>query len=463
MNIEDYLSELKGQIRDKYAKKFVSDEIKTHIEEQADAFMNDGMSREDAISKAVEDMGDPVSVGVDLDRIHRPHLEWRFLVYVFFIAVSNIAVQYVINRNMSTKTDFGAFENLSRISIFYTIIGFAVMLVVYRLDYTILARRSRMIGAAYLIALTALSVFFGERINAVTAWISAGPLRVPVYAMMVLFLPVFAGILYDYRGKGKTVIVKLALWMLVPVFIQVHAGYISSPVALFILVAEALLFVIALSKDWYAVNKKAVIIGGAGLFVILISGVLIRIFSFNGYQAERLRNWLAHYGIGSYAADANSTINYVNSKLNEVFAKSNLIGGSDSAVEAMKEVPSYRSDLILGSVAANCGIIAMTGIILCLALLSVYMFRISMRQKNLLGCIVGCSCGVAVGLQSLSNVLIVFGILPLTDSILPFFATGISFTVVDYILLGLVLSIYRYKDIRMDKTVKQCMVTENLQ
>ena len=36
MDMEKYLEELKGQIRDKYAKEFVSDEIKNHIEEQAD-------------------------------------------------------------------------------------------------------------------------------------------------------------------------------------------------------------------------------------------------------------------------------------------------------------------------------------------------------------------------------------------------------------------------------------------
>ena len=107
--------------------------------------------------------------------------------------------------------------------------------------------------------------------------------------------------------------------------------------------------------------------------------------------------------------------------------------------------------MILGSVAATCGIVAVAGIIICLAVLAIYVFNISLKQKNSLGCMIGCSCGVALGLQSLSNILIVFGVLPLTDSVLPFFASGLSFTIVDYVLLGLVLSIYRYKDIRREK------------
>ena len=81
MSLEEYMGELKGQIRDKNARILVSDEIYAHIEEQADSYQKDGMDREEALSKAVEEMGDPVSVGADLDRIHRPHMEWRYLIF----------------------------------------------------------------------------------------------------------------------------------------------------------------------------------------------------------------------------------------------------------------------------------------------------------------------------------------------------------------------------------------------
>lgn len=448
MKMEEYLDELKGQIRDKYAKEFVADEVRAHIEDQSEAYEEDGLSYEDAVSKAVAEMGDPVSVGVDLDRIHRPYMEWRFLLYVFIMAVLNLGVQYIVNRNMPAETGAGVLENMSRVSLLQTVIGIAAMLGVYRLDYTILAGKSRMTGAAYLVLLTVLSFFFGAPLSGITHWIRIGAFNVSIFALMVLYLPFFAGILYEYRGKGKAAIVKIVIWMFAPVLFQLIAGYISFPVLLFIVVSEILLFGIALKKDWYAVNKKIVAAYGAVALVLLISGALVRVYSLNGYQSARLKNWLAHFGIGSYAANADSTINYVNSRLSGTFSKSNLIGGSDAALSAMKEIPAYRSDMILGSVAAICGIAAVAGIIICLAVLAIYVFNISLRQKNSLGCMIGCSCGVALGLQSLSNILIVFGVLPLTDSVLPFFASGLSFTIVDYVLLGLVLSIYRYKDIR---------------
>ncbi|MBR1477309.1 MAG: hypothetical protein IJ608_05030 [Lachnospiraceae bacterium] len=201
MNIEEYLDELKGQIRDKHAKEFVGDEVRCHIEEQMEAYENSGIPHDEALAKAVNEMGDPVGVGVDLDRIHRPHMEWRFLLYVLFISVLNIVVQYVINRNMPIKTGIGIFENLSRVSIFCTVIGFVVMLVIYRLDYTILTGRSRIMGAAYLILLTVLSVFRGLTINGFTGWIIIGTLSMPVFALMVLFLPIFAGFCMSIEGK----------------------------------------------------------------------------------------------------------------------------------------------------------------------------------------------------------------------------------------------------------------------
>ena len=94
------------------------------------------------------------------------------------------------------------------------------------------------------------------------------------------------------------------------------------------------------------------------------------------------------------------------------------------------------------------------GIIICMLALATYMIIISARQKNNLGYITGCACGIVVALQSISNILIVFGLLPMTGSTLPIFTSSISYCIVDYAMIGMVLSIYRYKDIRGDYAPK---------
>lgn len=451
MTLEEYLSELGGQIRDDQARSFVEDEVRCHIMDQAEAYESDGMVREDALITAVREMGDPVSVGIDLDKIHRPHMDWRFLVYVFFISILNLGIQYLINRYMPLESDGSVVTHFSGTSTITTFVGLSTMLVMYRLDYTILAGRSRIAGLAYLIIIAILSGLCESYVNGGKTWISIDDLSVSSFALMTAFLPLFAGILYDYRGKGKSAIVKILLWMFVPVSVGLCCCHLISTSAIFILSAETILFILALYKGWYTVNIKAVLLGGVGITIILAAA---RLMLAAEYQKQRIMYWLAHFGIGNYSANADHTINYVCRQLTNVFAHSNVVRKSDEAIAIMKELPSFQGDLVLGSVAATCGIIAAISLLVCLLVLSVYIFSISLRQRNALGYIIGCSCGVAIGLQIFANILAVFGILPFMFTFLPFFGGGFSTIVVDYALLGLVLSIYRYKDIRKEKTVK---------
>lgn len=445
MTLEEYLSELGGQIRDDQARSFVEDEVRCHIMDQAEAYESDGMVREDALITAVREMGDPVSVGIDLDKIHRPHMDWCFLVYVFFISILNLGIQYLINRYMPLESDGSVVTHFSGTSTITTFVGLSTMLVMYRLDYTILAGRSRIAGLAYLIIIAILSGLCESYVNGGKTWISIDDLSVSSFALMTAFLPLFAGILYDYRGKGKSAIVKILLWMFVPVSVGLCCRRLTSYSAIFILSAETILFILALYKGWYTVNIKAVLLGGVGITIILAAA---RLMLAAEYQKQRIMYWLAHFGIGSYS------ISYVCRQLTNVFAHSNVVRKNDEAIAIMKELPSFQGDLVLGSVAATCGIIAAISLLVCILVLSVYIFSISLRQRNALGYIIGCSCGVAIGLQSFANILAVFGILPFMFTFLPFFGGGFSTIVVDYALLGLVLSIYRYKDIRKEKTVK---------
>ena len=445
MTLEEYLSELGGQIRDDQARSFVEDEVRCHIMDQAEAYESDGMVREDALITAVREMGDPVSVGIDLDKIHRPHMEWRFLIYVLFISILNLGIQYLINKYISFESDGNIVTHFSGTSIISTFSGLSAMLVMYRLDYTILAGRSRIAGLGYLIIITILSSLCRLYINGSNTRISIEHLDVSSYALITAFLPLFAGILYDYRGKGKAAIFKILLWMFVPVSVGLCCCRLTSSSAIFILSAETILFILALYKGWYTVNIKAVLLGGVGITIILAAA---RLMLAAEYQKQRIMYWLAHFGIGNYS------ISYVCRQLTNVFAHSNVVRKNDEAIAIMKELPSFQGDLVLGSVAATCGIIAAISLLVCLLVISVYIFSISLRQRNALGYIIGCSCGVAIGLQSFANILAVFGILPFMFTFLPFFGGGFSTIVVDYALLGLVLSIYRYKDIRKEKTVK---------
>ncbi len=454
MSLEEYMGALKGQIRDKSARILVSDEISAHIEEQAGAYRQTGMDREEALSKAVEDMGDPVSVGADLDRIHRPHMEWRYLIFIMFISILSIVIQYLIAINMDSRSITGnAFLDISRRHIIGIMAGIMAMFLIYRIDYTVLLGRSRLIGGIFMAVVTLAAVLFGIRINGSSGLIRIGFASFSLRALMMLYIPVFAGILYELRGKGRWVMARIVLWMILPVISPFFTGDLSIPSALFILLAETVLIFIAVHKNWYDIDKKIVYGGFSAVFAGLIMAGTAFILRLNTYQSARFANWLSNLGVGSGITD-DTGVNYLNAQLGKVFAHSAIIGKSDEAVRIMSDIPGYWADLVMGSMAAICGLAMVAGIIICMLALATYMIIISARQKNNLGYITGCACGIVVALQSISNILIVFGLLPMTGSTLPIFTSSISYCIVDYAMIGMVLSIYRYKDIRRDYASK---------
>ena len=90
-----------------------------------------------------------------------------------------------------------------------------------------------------------------------------------------------------------------------------------------------------------------------------------------------------------------------------------------------------------------------TAILLCcvLAVLIFAVFNTAMRQKNQLGMMMGCGCGIVFLINFSINILENLGVLPQSVTFLPFLSAGGSCIIVSYGLMGIVLSTYRYKNI----------------
>ena len=70
--IKGYLAIVQEQIRWKRARPMLLRELEQHLEDQRDDCLKEGNSPEEAERLAVQDMGDPVTVGTELDAVHRP-------------------------------------------------------------------------------------------------------------------------------------------------------------------------------------------------------------------------------------------------------------------------------------------------------------------------------------------------------------------------------------------------------
>jgi cell division protein FtsW (lipid II flippase) len=272
---------------------------------------------------------------------------------------------------------------------------------------------------------------------------------------MYLYIPLFCAALYSFRGDGYNVLLKVAPLILFPCAFVWITPNITNAGILFI--SLMCLFLFAVWKDWYQISKK-LILG------ISSSGILLMPFAFFGYvyffgeeyQLARLQAFFVPAALGDYIVNIAKNMRI----------GSSLIGSSEQSVYYLINGPTtdFLTDYILVSMCSIYGIFLTIAIVVGLLLIVMKIFHISVTQKNQLGMIIGTGCGVAFLIKIIASLLINLQILPYFSISMPFLSYGGSNTFVSYILLGLVLSVYRYKNIlpsesKMYKTKRRLRVS----
>ncbi len=71
-------------------------ELEDHIEDQKCDYMTEGMEPSEAEETAVLEMGDPVEVGIKMDRIHRPKMAWKMIGLIAVLNLAGILLMYCL-------------------------------------------------------------------------------------------------------------------------------------------------------------------------------------------------------------------------------------------------------------------------------------------------------------------------------------------------------------------------------
>ena len=145
--IERYLELAGEQIRWKRAKPALLEELRTHLLDQRDDCLAEGMSEEEAQAEAVRQMGDPVTVGQGLDSVHRPKAQWSLLAITTAVAVTGVVLRLYLTAGQDWLASTGL--DVPR-TVLGLVLGIAALLGGYFLDYTFLGRHGTII---YLFAL----------------------------------------------------------------------------------------------------------------------------------------------------------------------------------------------------------------------------------------------------------------------------------------------------------------------
>lgn len=295
-----------------------------------------------------------------------------------------------------------------------------------------------------------ISVYFiAIRVNGAAAFLRVGPLAVSLKLFIYLYVPVYGAILYQYRGEGYGALVKAVLWLLLPVGMAIQMPSMSTAFNLFLMMF--LLLTVAIAKNWYGIHKKLVLTAAWGAVVVCpVTTISLMLNNqktiFPEYQSQRVQTF--------FAPDPETYGDQI-ANVRAIVGSSRMVGSNDSGIQAYERLTYINSDYLLTHIISYYGIFAAIGIVLLLIVLIEKIFRISLVQKNQMGMLMGLGCGLVLSIQAAAFVLQNIGLYPTTTVFLPLFSFGGTGTLVSYMLLRMLLSIYRYQNIPSAKTRKK--------
>ena len=419
--MEQFLDTAMDQVRWKRAKAPLRRELETHLLDQQDACLEQGMAPEEAQAEAVRQMGDPVVVGQELDRVHRPQPQWGLLGLTLLLALTGGILRVGLTAAMPDAIQVSQ-------TVLALLLGCGCLLGAYFLDYTFLGRYARAVywGA---VVLGGLSLLFSPNYNNASYYTRYVVLLYPVaYAVLV----------YALRGKGWKGLALAILGGVPLAVIAMLAPYLLGLVIL--LVTDALLLLCAVCRDWFGVGKHAGTL--ALVLLLLLCGALCLYCGLSqGYFQKRL-TLLLHPEADALGAGYMATA--IQSALaGAQWLGEGTIGGffGDSSTPYWMLVPESGRDALLTTLIHRLGWMPFLALMLTVAGTLVWVLVKCLRQKNELGRLISLAVVLTLGLQAVSSLLLTLGY-PFTSGTFPLLVGNLH-SILDMGLLGLALSVFR--------------------
>lgn len=435
-NKEEYLNLVKSQIRCKKIQDSLIEEIEAHIQDQMDEYSRCGLPYEEAETKTLHQLGDPVIIGVELDRVHRPKTDWTLLFFTLLLVILGAGLQYVVNQTIQLNSTIAFVPYL--FTIFF---GIALMIAIYFIDYSFLGKYPFLcyIGIFILLFVVLCQNSF-EEINGAYSYLSFP---------LLLFVPVYGGILYRFRGTSYKGIILCGILFEIP---ALYALFYVNRLSVFLTLNFCGFFLLSIAvwKKWFCVSiKKGLLLLWAPIFCFFLLASAYLLTSAPAYQLHRL-NSLLHPS--QYAEEGG----YLPLVIRNFLAHANWIGETTISSLGSKNFspatiqslcPELNTNYILTFIFAHFGILAGGFFIFLIILFLVRIFILSFRQKNALGFLISLGCSCLFALQVLLYLMSNLGIILLGPLSLPFLSYGSQALLVNFCLIGFILSVFRNTNI----------------
>lgn len=505
--IDLFLETVDEQIACKLCHEKINDELRGHIEDKAEDYRSYGLSEEEALGRAIRDMGEPDVIGMELNRQHQVRTPWPVLGIIGLLLVIGLAELVMFEGGWSSLSDLA--YSLSDGN--YYIWGLGLLLLVIYQGYPFLLKHAGMVVKIIGIFCGVLVVGgFGQRLLA-----SCGSENMTLYRLyssgfqtliLGLGVPVSAVCLYRRRAGGCQAIMLLTMAQAVYLAaLRLSRGFRPGgswiPVLCLLLTCLGIELYMAV-KGWFGGSA-----GKAIAAAILGFAVLLTFWAAPGSQARELWNrciypeayaanstaWddsynnvlirellgraenfgeiplseeeLRSYGTGEWYYGENGTGHWKDQRSGET-------SGADSAFSSFSVYQEYRSQFLKNPTLEDIlpdkyqnnyraawwvfhyGRIPAAALMLLSISLPATLIFLTLRIRNCLGRTIALSGSLLLTLETLIYLIESMGFQFSHFSNLPFLAEGWSSITITVLSVGMVLSVWRYDRVVTEKERK---------
>lgn len=443
MKKEEYLKAVTEQIRCEKARSKIAREMGSHIEEQKSEYMREGLKAEEAEAEAVKDMGDPVETGTKLDMIHRPRMAWGWIGLIAALYLAGFVVQILMQRDIADFLEFDLMRYAVRL-----VLALGVMVGICYVDYSWIGCWAKEI-TLIAFAVIYIGLFRGQVVNGAVMGIYG--MHVNVRMLAFLFVPLYGAILYQHRGQGYKAIVKGILWMFPALEIARRIPSLITVWTLFL--AFVIILSFATYKEWFQVSKRRTLAGlWCGTILIPVMGCVFILVRGAEYQTARIQAYLNPW---------NEELAFPTMVTRELLKNSSLIGVGNDVERYVQMLPDPVNYSFIYIISCG-GILAAIVLVGAIAFLFLRFLGSSLKQKNQMGMTMGIGCSIIMLVQMMFYILGNIGFSPMGGMYCPFITYGGTGMLVTNVLLGILLSIYRYQDVPLEPEKRKYHISINV-
>lgn len=425
-NFEDFLNKVTSRVKSKDAHNMIRKELNHHLKELSQTYQSNGLTGKDIEERVLQDMGNPYTLGDNLNRIHKPKMDW--LLIVLFVILAGISFLPLVK-------DIPGFPDSNGFFVYSKVVGYMlavlVMFGVLLFNYRKLKRFGLIFyGIALLLHL--YTALFGEVVNGAQRWVSVFGIfiDVPIITLFLFYLA-WAGIMNNIN-KFDSWLKQLTLVFLFWVPIIIYLIVPSKMSALIYFFCVLTMFAFSGVRKQLAFRM---ILSNA------IGGILMLVVAWPVFWNEEFRSRFIYF----LSPNSDPDGGYIYNVLQDVLSNAGWFGNGFES--QLKTLPATHTDFVFPYLIYTLG--WAFGIALCLLLL-MFILRISanaFKTKDIFGKLIVIGGAVLFIVPTLWNILMGLGIVPIVGVPIPIISYGNSYLLIYSIVLGLVLNVYRRKDI----------------